>query len=109
MTRHINTYNPSVPAVMRLIQSGNITIKDAAEILGCSTTTVKNKMKEFGIRVLVVGAYNNRKDSAEVNKVRKILIEKLAKQIKYEGKNLHELSKEHFIPVRTLYRWLHLV
>lgn len=107
--RHVNSYNPSVPAVMRLIQSGNITIKDAAEILGCSSKTIQDKMKEFGIRVLVVGAYNNRKDAAEANKVRKALIEDLAKQIKYNGKDLHVLSKEHYIPTRTLYRWLHRV
>lgn len=109
MPKHIKSYNPCVPAVMRLIQSGNITIKDASEILDCSTGTVRNKMKEFSVQVLFVGAYNLRKDAAESNKVRKILIEDLVNQIKYHGKDLQVLSKEHFIPTRTLYRWLHRV
>lgn len=98
--------HPSVPVVMRLIGAGKITIKEGSEILNCSPKTVHNYMKEFGVEVINLGTTQSRKQKSEDNAARNNLLETLAKQVKFEGKDLHALCAEHHIPSRTLYRWV---
>ena len=108
-SKRMRDYNPAVPAVMRLIKEGKITIKDAASVLSCDDKTVKNFMKEFGVEVVLLGTPRSRKEASEANKKRNELLGTLAKAIKYDKADLHELAETHSIPSRTLYRWLHRV
>lgn len=101
--------HPAVPAVMRLIAAGKITLKEASEVLDCSIKTVKNKMDEMDIEVVTLGTVQSRKEKSEANKLRNELLETLAKKVKYEKEDINLLAYAHNIPSRTLYRWIHKV
>jgi hypothetical protein len=105
----IHPYSPSVPVVMRLLKNGSITVAEAAEVLQCSTRQITKIQAEFGIVKPVVYSGLARKEASEANRARKELLEKLAKQVKYEKGDLHALAAENNIPSRTLYRWVHRV
>lgn len=102
-------YNPAVAVVMRLIKQGKITTRDAGDVLSADPKTIKSMMKEHGIETVSKGVGVNRREAAEANKKRNELLTTFAKAIKYDKADLRELSKEHTIPIRTLYRWVHRV
>lgn len=102
-------YSPAVPAIMRLIKQGKITIRDGGDVLGVDPSTIKNMMKEHGVEVVSLGTVASRREASEANKARNDLLITLAKAIKYDKADLHELAETHKIPTRTLYRWLHRV
>ncbi len=100
------TYNPSVPATLKFISQGKLSMKDASEILDCSPSTVKNLMKEFGVEIVSLNTVQTRKEKTQANMARSELLEKLAKQVKYDKADIHLLAFANNIPSRTLYRWV---
>lgn len=94
---------------MKLIKNGKITLKEAAEILDRSVSSINALQKEFGIETVIMKPGRDRAAAAEANKLRNELLETLAKRVKYDNEDVHALAAEHKIPSRTLYRWVHRV
>jgi transposase len=104
--RELKILQPSIVPVMRLINSGTITIKDAAEIMQCSNKTIQNRMKDYGIETVKLGTTQTRRDKAIANAERNELLATLAKRVKNDKEDIQTLAKEYNVAVRTLYRWV---